>query len=762
MHHKTLASLLLIALSPVFAFCADNPPLLPRITVEGNQFVVAGKPIFMSGANTPWNLWNDFGKSSFNPDWWDNHYSQFNANGLNSSRVWITCSGEVGINIDSNGYVSGATDKHWSDLDQLFQIAQSRGVYIMATLLSFDHFKTHYTTWQRWRNWINSDANVDSYIANYLIPFVQRYGNNTALWSIDLINEPDWATTDEGGPIEWSRFQRFFAKASKAIHDNSPTLVTVGIAVIKYNSDVGSMKNVVSDSALRAQLDAPEATLDFWSTHWYSWMEPYWSIPMYVTPSGFDLDTTKPSVLGECPAYGSGDTLTGDFESAYQNGWSGILPWTSNGVDDNGGWTEVIAASNAFVTNHREAVFPNTYTHPAPHPMPVISRNAPAFASSGNPSHANDSSYSTIWRSNGTMPQWIAYDISGVPASQRARAVVFWDSGNYNYASDIRYNVLGEYSIDAHAAPGRGNPPPENDPGWVTLASFDNTPEKLNSRQHTVNLTQGNVPFHWIRLRVTQINGSPMNTDAMVNLDIHDAHQGVEDSWIFFGDSITAGAMKHTEGGGLNFSQIVNETKPDYFPVYENGGMAGWHTFQASEALPKWINDFGGQYVGISFGTNDAGWAISPSDFYDNFETLVLSVVNAGKIPVIPTIPWSPESAYSNNIPGLNAALDQLKNDYPTIVDGPDFWAFYRDNPTLISSDGIHPTDAGYLEYRRLWAEKMLEVVYSGSVPNPDNHPPVLETIGYQSAQVGQTIQFTIQANDEDADPLTYSASGAP
>jgi hypothetical protein len=343
---------------------------LPRIRVNGNRFEVGGAdpaPIFMSGANTPWDghngTWNNFG-GDYDADWWDAHYRQFNANGLNASRVWITCSGEVGIDIDAAGYVSGATDQHWADLDSFFDIAQNRGVYIMATLISFDHFSEHYPTYQRWRNWINSDANIDAYIDNYLVPFLERYGGNTALWSIDLINEPDWATDTEGGTIAWSRFQQYFAKAAKAIHERSDVLVTVGIAVIKYNSDdtPGSMGNQVSDAALRAQVDDPAVYLDFWSPHWYAWMNPYWSQPMYGTPAAFDLDDSKPAVIGETPANGTeGHTLFEDLEAAYLNGWSGLLPWTSNEVDSNGGWEEVSAAASAFIADSERAaaVFPD-------------------------------------------------------------------------------------------------------------------------------------------------------------------------------------------------------------------------------------------------------------------------------------------------------------------------------------------------------------------------------------------------------------------
>ncbi|MBN1648892.1 MAG: hypothetical protein JW874_12730 [Spirochaetales bacterium] len=317
-------------------------------------------PVFMCGANTPWNHWNDFG-GNYDAGWWNTHYSQFNEAGLNSSRIWITCSGEVGINIDESGYVSGASDAHWEDLDSLFEIAENNGVYIMGTLMSFDHFESSYSTYQRWRNWISSDANIDSYIDNYLVPFLERYGNYTALWSIDLINEPEWATNTEGGTIAWEHFQSFFAKAAKTIHDNSDILVTVGMAVIKYNSDTtpGSMGNKVSDEALQAHLDDPAVFLDFWAPHWYDWMDPYWPTPMYVTPETFNLDISRPALFGECSARGTlGHSLEEDIEAAYTNGWAGILPWTSNGVDGNGGWNEVSAAAGAFLSGHANAVFP--------------------------------------------------------------------------------------------------------------------------------------------------------------------------------------------------------------------------------------------------------------------------------------------------------------------------------------------------------------------------------------------------------------------
>ncbi len=70
----------------------------------------------------------------------------------------------------------------------------------------------------------------------------------------------------------------------------------------------------------------------------------------------------------------------------------------------------------------------------------VISRHLPAFASSGYypASNANDDSYDTTWRSQGT-PGWLAYDLSNVPASQRSKVLVVW----YNETSNYDHTIIG-------------------------------------------------------------------------------------------------------------------------------------------------------------------------------------------------------------------------------------------------------------------------------------------------------------------------------
>src|SRR5262249_1597167 len=61
---------------------------------------------------------------------------------------------------------------------------------------------------------------------------------------------------------------------------------------------------------------------------------------------------------------------------------------------------------------------------PTVSPLPVISRNAPAYTNSFNaydPSRADDGNYATLWRTNdvptASSPIWLAYDLSGVPTA---------------------------------------------------------------------------------------------------------------------------------------------------------------------------------------------------------------------------------------------------------------------------------------------------------------------------------------------------------
>jgi hypothetical protein len=335
-----------------------------RITISDTEFRAGTNRIWINGANTPWHKWNDFG-GGFDAAWWDKHFQQLHENGINATRVWISCSGDVGIKISANGHVSGCTPAFWRDLDSLFRIAQERQIYVMATLMSFDHFSDKYPRNQRWRNMITDSNNVDSLVANYVVPFVNRYKGNPWLWSIDLCNEPDWIYENaKCGKLPWKPIQAYFGKASAAVHANSGILVTVGISMApKYLSDKRAA-NVLSDNALRAMAGGdPRAHVDFYAPHYYDWQGRYNHNPFYMSPIAYGLPGARPALFGEFPSKGTASHTTAeDYESAYENGWQGAMGWTSNGVDETGSLVKLGPATRAFRARHNALVFPGKET----------------------------------------------------------------------------------------------------------------------------------------------------------------------------------------------------------------------------------------------------------------------------------------------------------------------------------------------------------------------------------------------------------------
>ena len=335
-----------------------------KVTVSGDKFTVNGKEIWFNGVNTPWDKWNDFG-GSFNFAFWQEHFDKLHAAGVNACRIWISCNGDVGMQISPDGSFAGATSAHWEDLDSLFALAENYQIYVMATVQSFDHYKDTYETYESWRELIQSPEKTDQYVDNYIIPLAERYDACDYLWSIDLCNEPDWIVENsECGKLDWEYLQQYYAKACSAIHANSDVLVTVGMGMIKYNSDEKN-GNKISDAELQAadigKYDSSLAYVDFWSTHWYDWMIPNWGVIYENTPEGFGLDTAKPSVIGELPAKGKdGYVLEEVYESAYTNGYQGVFAWKSSGSDDGCGlWQDCKPAIEKMMTICPDKIFPN-------------------------------------------------------------------------------------------------------------------------------------------------------------------------------------------------------------------------------------------------------------------------------------------------------------------------------------------------------------------------------------------------------------------
>ena len=116
--------------------------------------------------------------------------------------------------------------------------------------------------------------------------------------------------------------------------------------------------------------------------------------------------------------------------------------------------------------------------------------------------------------------------------------------------------------------------------------------------------------------------------------------------------------------------------------------------------------------VQIGFATNDA-WSSTLCDstcaaaFYGTVEQAVQAVLAAGKIPVIPTIPWSSVAQIQMNAPILNQQIRNIYAAYPGVIPGPDLWTLLTGHSELLM-DGVHPNDEGDIAFRNFWSQAML------------------------------------------------------
>lgn len=337
-----------------------------KVKIDGTKFMVGDKELWLNGVNAPWDKWNDFG-GGFNFEFWQDHFQKLHNSGVNAARIWIICNGDVGMAISADGTFDGATTAHWEDLDNLFYLAEQYQIYIMATVQSFDNFKDQNQNYQAWRTLIQDSDKTDMFVDNYIVPLVQRYGKSDYFWSVDLCNEPDWIVeNEECGKLDWLYLEQYYAKAAAAIHANSDVLVTVGMGMIKYNSD-SQQGNKISDSELQDVLsgdkyDKSLAYVDFYSTHWYTWMQGMWGYPFSESPTDFGLDGIKPCVIGECPAVASDSDfdITSAYEDAYNNGWNGVFAWKTSGKDDGCGlWLDIQPAIEKMAGICEDKIFPN-------------------------------------------------------------------------------------------------------------------------------------------------------------------------------------------------------------------------------------------------------------------------------------------------------------------------------------------------------------------------------------------------------------------
>jgi acyl-CoA thioesterase-1 len=349
------------------------------------------------------------------------------------------------------------------------------------------------------------------------------------------------------------------------------------------------------------------------------------------------------------------------------------------------------------------------------HPNFIVSRTAQVFS---NPAGASGTVNDGAYHSGGwtvpvaSLPGWVAFKLAAGPT----RVLFSWDDGGtYNYQDLPGVTVYGfpsAYHIDVSSDSTNGS-----DGAWTTRVTVGATADDANvvrTRAHAIDFA-GQT---WVKMTITGAPATESSNGVQIGeIDIHDiSATGTaipDDTWFFMGDSITAFAFDRAPAHQPSFAKSVNMASPSFAPAMINGGIGG-ETSANGLARLQHVLDLNPDYrfITLAYGTNDVG--SSTTAFQSNMQSMIDMVKAAGRVPVIPHIPYSGDGNHGS-VPMYNTVIDQLVQTNG-LLPGPDLYAHFMANPGEFTcppcgggrmTDNLHPNDVGLEAMNTLWATAM-------------------------------------------------------
>jgi len=377
---------------------------------------------------------------------------------------------------------------------------------------------------------------------------------------------------------------------------------------------------------------------------------------------------------------------------------SGLLACSSNGSKPNNG-NDASNGSDASVDSGPPPLIS--------HPNPIISQGKTVFPTSS--ALVNDGNYHNGgWTTRAAnLPASAAINIGAGPT----RLLVQWDDGGtYNYkdpAGTVVYGFPMGYTIDVS-----GDSTTGADGTWTSVVTV--TDNAVRTRGHVIDFT-GKT---WVRMTVTAAPPTESGNGVQIGeIDVHDLSNSPElpdDTWFFMGDSITAFAYDRAAAHQPSFASLIHMALDPYFPAMINGGIGSELSANGLARLPEalMLNPAYRFFV-LGYGTNDAnrGGTNGMDTYRSNMQAMIDMVKAAGKIPIIPRIPYASNPLYSMT-DQYNVIVDELVASN-NLIPGPDFYAFFMANPDDFTcppcgpgrtTDGLHPDDTGLQAMNQLWA----------------------------------------------------------
>jgi acyl-CoA thioesterase I len=354
------------------------------------------------------------------------------------------------------------------------------------------------------------------------------------------------------------------------------------------------------------------------------------------------------------------------------------------------GVAALLAATPAVATRPRQPTSAAAPVAPKLVPAPLLSRGKRVASRPGGAAVVVDGVYRTNASWNGGKPSpekpaWVAIDVG----TGSSRLLLSWtSSGNHDYV-DRKYGAPVDYRIETSADSTDGS-----NGAWRTVAAVADNP--VRTRAHAFDF----AGQRWVRLSVTRLSPDVFEWGLYLDeIDVHDLSRGGDDVWVFFGDSITSGVFDRAPEHQPSFAEAIAKRHPGYFPATIGAGFGSLHHSDAVGRIDAVLSlNPDAKVVALSFGSND--W--DPVAFRRDLLEVVHKVRAAGKIPIVPRIPYRTNSK-EDFAARLNAVVDAVTRE-ERLLPGPDLYGYFRAHPERLM-DGLHPDPAGAVEMIRLWAE---------------------------------------------------------
>jgi len=321
-------------------------------------------------------------------------------------------------------------------------------------------------------------------------------------------------------------------------------------------------------------------------------------------------------------------------------------------------------------------------------PTPLVSLGAWTTGSSRDTGRLVDGRFrGASWGGGRPSPAHPAWAAIRLQRSYRRLLLTWTSSHNHDYFEQF-YGAPRDYRIETSADSTDGQ-----DGHWALAAEVKDNPTR--SRAHAVSF-EGQ---RWVRLSVTRL---PEKVNAwglfLDEIELHDLSSGGNDTWVFLGDSISAGVFDRADERRPSFADSVAVLHPGYTPAMINAGLPRLRSWEAIDRVDEVLAlNPEATVVAITLGSNDGD--------LDRLRAALCGIIDkvqaAGKVPLLARIPY--QTKYDQDYVAVkNQVIDQLIRERG-LIPGPDLYGWFKARPGRLH-DGLHPDGSGSVDMSREFA----------------------------------------------------------